>query len=105
MSLVEKDIVTASALIQDIANNYRKMSWLFNFKNEFLKFFGVYIHGLYYIAHFVLSPEEFSQISVPDHSVFWKEFDLFTKELNFKKGNLMLNLEGNLKTVRRLFDE
>ncbi|MCL1925949.1 MAG: hypothetical protein FWF95_02295 [Syntrophorhabdaceae bacterium] len=105
LALSEPNVQNASALLQEIANNYRKTTWLFNFKNEFLKFFGVYIHGLYYLAHFVLSQNDFNRLIIPEHSVFWKEFDLFTKSVNFSKGNLMLNLDGNLKTVKRLFDE
>jgi hypothetical protein len=105
LSLSEKDISGASLLLQEITDNYRKTSWLFNFKNEFLKFFGLYIHGLYYIAHFVLQQEDFDRITVPEHSVFWKDFDLFTKTVNFSKGNLLLRLDNNLQTVKRLFDE
>ena len=105
LALSEKDMLNACALLQEIADNYRKINGLFNFKNEFLKFFGVYVHGLYHIAHFVLSQENFNKLAMPEHSIFWKEFELFTEKVNFTKGNLVLNLDNNLKTVRRLFDE
>ena len=104
LALSEKDISNASVLLQDITDNYRKTSWLFSFKSEFLKLFGVYVHGLYNAAHFVLSQEDFNKLNIPEHSVFWEEFDLYTKKVNYPKGNLVLNLNGNLKTVKRLFD-
>lgn len=105
MALSEKDTSGASLLIQEIANNYKKINWLFNFKSDFLKFFGVYVHGLYNIANFVLDEDLFSQIVTPEHSIFWKEFDAYTKSVGFSKGNLMLNFDGELETVKRLFDE
>lgn len=104
LALSNRNIPETSVLLQEIANNYKKTTWLFNFKSEFLKFFGVYVHGLYYLAHFVLSTDEFNQLTVPEHTVFWKDFDMYTKQNNFTKGNLMLKLDGNLLSVRRLFD-
>jgi hypothetical protein len=56
-------------------------------------------------AHFVLPQEQFDKVTVPEHSVFWKGFDLLTKQCNFSKGNLMLKLDGDLKLVNRLFNE
>lgn len=105
VALSKRDLPGASVLLQEIANSYRKTTWLFSYRSEFLKFFGVYVHGLYNIGHFVLEQEDFNQLSMPEHSVFWKEFDLYTKKVSFSKGNLILKLEGNLQSVRRLFDE
>lgn len=104
LALSKRDDKKASILIQEIANSYRKMTWLFNFNSEFLKFFGVFVHGLYNIAHFVLDKELFSQIKIPEHSVFWKEFDLYTKEHHFSKGELIFKFDNELETVKRLFD-
>ena len=104
LALSNKDISTATVLLQEIADNYRKMSWLFNFKSEFLKFFGAYVHGLYYVGYFVLENPLFNQIESPKHSIFWSEFDQYTKETDFSKGIPILKFENNLKTVKRLFD-
>lgn len=104
LALSRKDIAQASLFLQEIADNYRKMSWLFNFKNEFLKFFAVYVHGLYYMAHFVLSEELFKQIILPEHSVFWKDFDSYTKETNFSTGKSIFEWKGDTASLNYLFE-
>lgn len=104
LALNRKEIDKASSLLQEITDNYRKMNWLFNFKNGFLKFFGVYIHGLYYFARFVLPDELFRQMNVPEHSVFWQDFDLYTKKMNFSTGKSIFKWEGNCTGLNRLFE-
>ena len=104
LALSEQNTSEASQLLQEIVANYRKMTWIFNFTSEFRKFFGIYVHGLYNIGYFVLSAERFSQIQVPEHSVFWKELDSYTKEHGFATGKNIFRLEGELSGLKRLFD-
>lgn len=104
IALSQQDIDEASKLLQEIADIYRKISWIHNFGNPFLKFFGVYIHGLYNLAYFVLPQEKFNQLRIPEHSVFWKEFDHYTKENNFNSGSLCIKVADQMSDFKLVFD-
>jgi hypothetical protein len=105
-ALLRRDVVEAAQCLPQIAIGYRKMNWIVEF-NPWLKFFGTFVHGLYNLAHHALSAEQFAQIGVPEHPVFWKDFDSLTKQRQFTPGKLVegFNLTGELSGLRRLFDD
>lgn len=103
MALANKELKEASHIIQEIAENYKKMKWIFEFKTPFLKSFGILVHGLYYLAYFTLSSEDFKKIKTPHHIVFWDNFDDYTKSNHFQKGRLILKLEDELSELKVLF--
>lgn len=104
LALTKKEILIASNTLQEIANVYKKTTWLFNFKNPFLKFFGVYIHGLYNLAYYILPENKFHELKIPEHTVFWKEFDIYNKQNKFTNGKLVLKLNSKLNGLNRLFE-
>jgi hypothetical protein len=80
--------------------------WLVEF-HEFVKYFGVFVHGLYNLARYALPEEKFCELKTPEHAVFWNNFDRHTKEQGFTRGRLVsgLNLTGNLSGLKILFEE
>jgi hypothetical protein len=106
VALLSGTMDQASDYLQSVAEEYRRMAWLVEF-NEFAKYFGIFVHGLYGLAHYALPADSFSRLRPPRHSVFWNEFDRLTKERSFTPGHLLqsLNLTGNLGGLQRLFGD
>jgi hypothetical protein len=103
-ALLRRDVAVAAECLPQIAELYRKMEWLVQF-NDFLKFFGIFVHGLYNLAHRALPTDQFALLPPVDHPVFWKGFDRLTKERQFTPGKLVdgLSLTAELSGLQRLF--
>lgn len=92
----------ANQYLSEVAQLYRKAGWIHDFNNPFLKIFGLFIHGLYNFAYYVLPQTTFEKIEI-EHDVFWTNFSNFTRENNFSKGNSFIVFEDELIRLNEIF--
>lgn len=104
IAIAEGNSSKASESLQLLAENYRKMTWLFHCKDDYLKYFGLYIYGLYYISYFIPNSAIFQQISAPKSPYLWEEFDTYTIDNSFKTGSCIIDFKGELRGLTRLFN-
>ena len=96
VALNNHDIDSANKSLLEIAGLYRKIKCLHDFKSPFLKYFSVFIHGLFNTAHFYLPEELFNEIKTPPEDFIWQELFDYNNKNNYPLGKSIIQFTGRL---------
>jgi hypothetical protein len=104
LAIMNQDMAKASEYLAESCQLYKKNGFVHNFRNPFLKVFGVLIHGMYNMAYHFLPADKFAQLVQPDHTVFWKEFADYNKATGFTPGKPFIVFEGELNGLNKIYE-
>ncbi|MCB7306085.1 hypothetical protein NE683_18795 [Bariatricus massiliensis] len=110
VSLIERDLNKISIYLQEICVYLTRTDWVQHAiflsvsYNKLGHSVALFAHGLYHLAYFYLTPEEFSKIEMPEHKSFIKEYEYYNHKNGFCSGKTLIDFTNENKLLSRLID-
>jgi tetratricopeptide (TPR) repeat protein len=102
LALAKKDAEQANEQFTAMTAIYKKLG-LFNFLYQFVKVYALLPHGLYNMAYYFLSSEDFNKIIPLENTAFWVEFMEYQKSIGFIHGEPYIEFNGNLTSLNSIY--
>lgn len=94
LSVLKNDAAAFSQGLQETVANHRKTKW--RYSEGIARFMPVLSYGLLAVGKRFLSAEQYSNVKLPEHPLWWPEFVAHNEAQGYEPGEHLIEFDGEL---------
>ncbi|RUO33176.1 hypothetical protein [Aliidiomarina soli] len=94
LSILKNDAELFSHNLQESVNNHRRAKWSYSW--GLLKLMPILSYGMLAVAKRYLSNDQWAQVELPEHPLWWPEFVAHNEAQGYQPGEHLIEFDGEL---------